>query len=81
MTYYTYILRSHFDGTYYYGHTKDVAKRIRQHNAGEMKYTKGKRPWKVHYTEEFQTKSEAYRRERYFKSIQGYRFLKSRGII
>jgi putative endonuclease len=46
-----------------------------------MKYTKGRRPWKVHYIEEFSTKSEAYKREQYFKSIQGYRFLKSQGII
>jgi len=81
MKYYTYILKSDYDDTYYYGHTKDIEKRIKQHNAGHVKYTKGKRPWKLHYIEDFSTKSEAFRRERYFKSIQGYRFLKTQGII
>jgi putative endonuclease len=60
---------------------KELEKRLKQHNTGQMKYTKGRRPWKVHYIEEFSTKSEAYKREQYFKSIQGYRFLKSQGII
>ena len=81
MPYYTYILKSESYGTYYYGHTKNIEKRLKEHNAGYVKYTKGRRPWVLHYVEEFSMKPEAAKREYFFKTIGGYRFLKSRGII
>ncbi len=81
MKFYTYILKSLYDGTYYYGSTKDIHRRLSIHNKGKVRYTKGRRPWKLHYSEEYETYSEAFRRERFFKSIEGYRFLKSKGII
>lgn len=77
----TYILVSEKDGSYYYGHTKDLEKRLKSHNKGKVRSTKSKRPWKIHFTEEFQTKSEAYKREMFFKSIDGYNFLRNSGII
>ena len=55
--------------------------RLKRHNRGKVRSTKAYIPWKVVYTEEFQTKSEAYQREMFFKSIDGYQFLKSKGII
>ena len=55
--------------------------RLKQHNAGKVRYTKGRRPWKVHYTEEFESRSEATKRESFFKSIEGYTWLKRQGII
>lgn len=79
--YYAYILKSLSHGTYYYGSTSDVAKRLKDHNLGKVKYTKGRRPWVVHYTEAFNSRSEAVVRERFFKSIDGYRYLKEQGII
>jgi putative endonuclease len=45
-----------------------------------VRYTKSKTPWKVVYTETYASKSEAYRRELFFKSIEGYKFLKEHGI-
>ncbi len=51
------------------------------HNAGRQKYTKGRRPWVIHYTETFKTRAEAMQRERFFKTIDGYNFLKSKEII
>jgi putative endonuclease len=74
-------LRSEINGSYYYGHCNDIGKRLKRHNAGKVRSTKAYRPWKLIYTEEFETKSEAYKREQYFKSIDGYRYLKSKGII
>ncbi len=73
--YSTYILKSEKTGTYYYGHSIDLIKRLKRHNSGFVKSTKSKRPWVVHYKEEFQTKSEAYKRELFFKSIDGYNWL------
>ena len=79
--FFTYILKSSVDQCHYYGHTKNLDERLEVHNKGRVRSTKGKRPWKVHYFESFDTKSEAYRRELYFKSIDGYNFLKKQKII
>lgn len=79
--FYTYILKSLSHSNYYYGHTKDLERRLGDHNKGYVKYTKGRRPWKVHYFEEYEIRSEAAKRELYFKSIDGYNFLKAKNII
>jgi putative endonuclease len=79
--FYAYILRSETHGTCYYGNTQNINARIRAHNSGKVRYTKGRRPWKLVYYEKFETRSEAVKRERFFKSIDGYRYLKSNGII
>ena len=81
MLYYTYILKSESHGTYYYGSTQNLKKRLIEHNNGRVRYTKGRRPWKLHYFEEFATRSEASKREYFFKSIAGYNFLKEQKII
>jgi len=78
--FYTYILLSEVDGTHYYGHTSDLIERLKTHNLGKVRYTKGRRPWKIIYIESFDTKSEACKRELFFKSIEGYRYLKEAGI-
>ncbi len=45
--FFVYILRSTATGRYYYGHTKDLSKRIKQHNSGKVRSTKAYRPWEV----------------------------------
>ena len=60
---YTYILRCK-DGTLYTGWTKDLNRRVKEHNAGKgAKYTKARRPVKLVYCEEFSTRTEAMKRE------------------
>ncbi len=81
MKFFTYILKSEKDGTYYYGHSKDLKNRLIRHNSGRVRSTKNKKPWVIHYTEEYDTKSEANKREMFFKSIEGYNFLKNGNII
>ena len=81
MEYVAYIIRSERSGTYYYGHAENMAARLERHNSGKVRSTKSKRPWKMHYYETFETKSEAYRRELFFKSIEGYRYLKNKKIV
>ena len=78
--YSTYILKSVKDGKYYYGHTADLNSRLREHNNGKVRATKGRRPFIIHYFETFESKSEAVKRELFFKSIDGYIFLRQKGI-
>ena len=80
-TFSVYILRSKVNQSHYYGHCHDLAMRLKRHNSGKVRSTKAYRPWEVIYTEEFQTKSDAYKREQFFKSIDGYNYLKAKGII
>lgn len=79
--YFAYILRSKLNGRHYYGHSADLAERLKAHNNGKERSAKGYRPWEVIYYEEYPTKSEAYQREMFFKSIDGFNFLKSKEII
>jgi putative endonuclease len=78
--YYVYVLKSLKDGKFYYGYSEDLAKRLDYHNKGKVRSTKGRRPFILHYKEEFDTKSEAFKREKFFKTIEGYNFLKRQGI-
>jgi putative endonuclease len=79
--FYTYILKSQKDGRFYYGSTSDIETRLKSHNGGKVRSTKSRRPLVLHYQETFDSKTEAIRRETFFKSIDGYNFLKSKGII
>ncbi|KPM32352.1 Excinuclease ABC C subunit domain protein [Croceitalea dokdonensis DOKDO 023] len=45
MIYYFYALKSTVDGRIYKGISKDVAQRLKWHNEGKTKSTKGYRPW------------------------------------
>lgn len=66
---YTYILECS-DGSYYTGWTNDLNKRIEKHNGGTgAKYTKGRRPVKLKYYEEFESKQEAMKREYEIKKL------------
>lgn len=61
--YYVYILKC-CDETLYCGYTNDVEKRFETHQSGKgAKYTRGRLPLELVYSEEFETKSEAMKRE------------------
>lgn len=66
-TYYVYILRSLRDNNFYTGHTADLRKRLAQHNRGDVRSTKARRPLVLIYWEAFKTRSEAMKRERKIK--------------
>ncbi len=76
-----YILRSLRDGTFYYGSTRNLDFRLVEHNAGKVRYTKGHLPYVLHYFETCATQKQASTRERSFKSIDGYNWLRSSRII
>lgn len=80
--YYLYVLQSIAYKTRYVGSTEDVIKRLMEHNAGRVRYTKGRIPWKIVYQESFISRSEAMRRELFLKTGQGRKYLdeKLRGM-
>jgi len=75
--FYVYILQSKVDNSFYVGQTKDLDKRLVLHNEESSKYTSRKRPWKVVYFEEYNTRTEAIQRERIFKKQRNSTFYKS----
>jgi putative endonuclease len=81
MSYFVYILVSEKDGRYYYGYTSNLQERLDRHNSGLVRSTKARIPFKIHYFEEFESKTEALKRELFFKSIDGYNWLRDQNII
>ena len=65
LMFYTYILKSEKDGKIYTGSTKDLRKRLIQHNKGLSTYTKGRGPFKIIYYEACLSE-EKLGRENYF---------------
>lgn len=76
--FYTYVLYSLIDRGFYKGYSKNVDKRLIQHNNGEVKSTKYRRPMKLIYFEACLDARDARRRERYFKTHYGRMFLAKR---
>ena len=60
---YAYLLEC-ADGTLYAGWTTDLEERLAAHNRGVgARYTRGRRPVRLVYWEEWETRGEALRRE------------------
>lgn len=62
--YYVYILECS-DKTFYTGFTRDIEKRVREHNNGRngAKYTRSRRPVRLVYVETYLTLSDALKGE------------------
>ena len=72
-----YSLKSEKDGRIYVGFTEDLTRRLKEHNSGKTRSTKGWVPWKVIYTEAVDSREKARAKEIYLKSGIGKEFLKS----
>ncbi len=77
MPYFVYILKSAKDGSYYVGSTQDLSSRLERHNQGRAQYTKSKRPWELIYSEEYEERSYAVKRERLIKKRKSRQFVDS----
>ena len=78
MLHYTYILKSKKDGKIYTGYTKNLRKRLNQHNEGLSMHTKDKGPFSLIYYEACLLEDKARSRELFLKSGMGKRYLKNR---
>ena len=68
-SYYVYIIRC-ADGTLYTGSTDDVKRRLEVHRSGKgAKYTRGRGPLELVYSEQVESWSQALRRESEIKKM------------
>ena len=67
-----YILLSETTNKFYIGSTGNLEDRLIRHNSGRSKATKSGIPWKLLYSEEFETRSEAIKRELEIKSWKSH---------
>jgi putative endonuclease len=59
------------DKNFYIGFTESVEQRLDEHNAGKNVSTRLRRPFSLIYYEAHTSKSDALRREGYFKTTKG----------
>ncbi len=70
MKYFVYMIENS-KRRHYVGITTDQNRRLAEHNHGGAKSTKPFRPWKLIYSESFDSRSEACKREWYLKHSAG----------
>ncbi len=76
--YYVYVLKSKIKNFYYKGFSEDLKVRLSQHNSGMTKSIKNYIPFEIAYHEQCETKEEAVKKEKYWKSAAGRRYLKNK---
>ena len=74
--FYVYILISKKDGSLYKGLTKNLKKRLTEHNSGKSVYSSSKRPYELIWYCAFTSKKKALDFERYLKHGSGHAFTK-----
>ena len=76
MSYTVYVLRSTKNGKRYVGYTgKTVIERLYDHLNGSNIWTRRNGPFIIIYTEQYESKTQAIRRENFLKSGQGRKWL------
>ena len=74
--YFVYVLKSLTRKYLYVGLTKDLERRVQEHNSGKEKTTQPYRPFVLVYRESYSSRKEARQREKYLKSGSGKEWLK-----
>lgn len=70
-----YIIYSQKIDRFYVGATDNLEWRIERHNAGWGRFTKRGIPWKLVYSEEFNSKTDALKREKFIKRQKSRDFI------
>ena len=78
MKFYSYVLRSQKNGILYKGSTENLENRINYHNKGKVTFTSKYIPWKLVLSEEFDTRSQALNREKWYKTGVGRQWINSK---
>lgn len=73
MAYIVYILYSRKGHRLYVGCTSNIDKRLKRHQNGYVGTTADRRPLDLIHTEPFESKADAFNRERFLKSLWGSR--------
>jgi len=77
MFFYTYILQSLKDNSFYIGYTSNLRKRLGKHNSGTNLATKTHIPYRLIFYEAFLNRIDAKNREEYLKGGYGRRTIKT----
>ena len=78
--YYTYVIQSQKDKSYYVGSTLDLRQRLKVHNQKGARYSSSKIPFELIWYAAFKTKPKAQDFEKYLKSSSGFAFRNKRLI-
>jgi putative endonuclease len=74
--FFVYVLYSPYANKFYVGYTSNLESRLLSHNQlGTKDWTKRYRPWELVYTESYETKSSALKRENELKTGVGREFI------
>lgn len=73
--YFTYILQSLKDQSFYIGFTSNLEQRLKKHNNSSSGYTSTKKPWKIVYFESFDIESKARKRELAIKKKKSRKYI------
>lgn len=65
--FFVYVLQSIGESDTYIGYTNNLRRRFTEHNNGEARSTKSKKPWKLVYYEAYQSQGDAKHREKQLK--------------
>ena len=65
--FFVYIIYSSSHDVYYKGVSEEPLRRLEEHNSDRSRYTSGKGPWELVYTEQLTTKRDALIREKQIK--------------
>ena len=66
MPYRVYVIQSR-EGRFYIGLSDDVVRRVKQHNRGQSRWTKGRGPWKIVWQSEELSLTDARKLENRLK--------------
>ncbi|MCJ8210335.1 GIY-YIG nuclease family protein [Mucilaginibacter sp. RS28] len=75
MPYYLYIIYSETLDKYYVGQTEDLDRRLSEHLAGISTYTSKAKDWTLKYTESFDSREAAFRREQEIKRKKSRKYI------
>jgi len=73
--FFVYILYSSKRDRYYVGFTSEIESRVARHNSGSTTSTKSGIPWVLVYSEEFDSKTDAIKREKGIKKMKSRKYI------
>ena len=75
LMFYLYIIFSKKLDKYYVGQTDNIFNRLFQHNSGYSKFTSKASDWELKYSEEFDLRENAYKREMEIKKKKSRKYI------
>ena len=75
--FYVYVIKDINSGRFYVGYTSNLLKRIKEHNRGKTRSLRNRGPFELVYSEIYETRHEAYKKEQEIKKFKsGIKFKK-----